>query len=359
MTDRYVFIFTCATVFYKPLTDVTEVRSGYLYKSPPQKTLITEKSWKRRYFVLFKVDEQQYQFWYFKSPEEMDKPIGCIDLKQISVLHVNPQNHHRWGWVQKSLNCTPSCVLYLRTEHRDYFLVGETSEEVDSWFSDLFDALKHSPHKSDSSEVISSPRVLEMKPTKVTEKKVAENSVGPSSSMEPLECDVAVGNTGTIMRSVTNVFNRFKTDIPPLSTNEDEIATEAREEKRQSSEFSSCSSDLASPEELLEEQSWSESVDFSAAGERNFEMKLADVKKHLTLTDIDGKPSVSAWTGQPQNACLFHKGDQILAVNDLHTSSVEEFNLYISKSLNNKVKVTILRRPGCQPLHLPNCPCTD
>lgn len=47
--------------------------------------------------------------------------------------------------------------------------------------------------------------------------------------------------------------------------------------------------------------------------------------------------SVSGWTGQQQTVCLFHKGDQILAINDLHTSSVEEFNMYLSKSLKNEV----------------------
>lgn len=52
--------------------------------------------------------------------------------------------------------------------------------------------------------------------------------------------------------------------------------------------------------------------------------------------------SVSGWTGQPQSVCLFHKGDQILAINDLHTSSVDEFNMYLSKSLKNEVR---LRRP--------------
>lgn len=52
--------------------------------------------------------------------------------------------------------------------------------------------------------------------------------------------------------------------------------------------------------------------------------------------------SVTGWTGQPQSVCLFHKGDQILGFNDLHTGSVEEFNMYMSKSLKNEV------RPHCQ-----------
>lgn len=35
--------------------------------------------------------------------------------------------------------------------------------------------------------------------------------------------------------------------------------------------------------------------------------------------------------------CLFHKGDEILAINDLHAGSVEEVDMYLSKSLKNEV----------------------
>lgn len=47
--------------------------------------------------------------------------------------------------------------------------------------------------------------------------------------------------------------------------------------------------------------------------------------------------SVHSWTGQPHSVCLFHKGDEILAINDLHAGSVEEVNMYLSKSLKNEV----------------------
>lgn len=47
--------------------------------------------------------------------------------------------------------------------------------------------------------------------------------------------------------------------------------------------------------------------------------------------------SVCSWTGQPQSVCLFHKGDEILAINDLHAGTVEEVNMYLSKSLKNEV----------------------
>lgn len=47
--------------------------------------------------------------------------------------------------------------------------------------------------------------------------------------------------------------------------------------------------------------------------------------------------SVTGWTGQPQSVCLFHKGDQILAINDLLIGDIDEFNMLLSKSLRKEV----------------------
>ncbi|CAI5658867.1 unnamed protein product [Oreochromis niloticus] len=420
------------SLFYTHPKTVTEVRAGYLHKSPPLKLITTEKAWKRRFFILFKLSDTEYQLRYFKSSEEKDKRAGEIDLSQVSLLHVSPQHHPKWNWIQKSFKCSPSCVLFIRATERDYFLVGENSDDVDGWFSDLFDAMKRRPHKISSSEefsykqatieVISKPLIRKKNsfaeaekgfpkirsmsdPSSNTLENVTEkpeeqeypkrrasepvepiyevprpqknvNKEGRRSgkrrnsvealyetmsgfryieeSAQPEDHEVEDVNKSTLMRTVTQTFDKLKTQVSPLppfaeETNADDNSIDREIDVKDTYFRRECT---------LTEVNGQSSPDHSTE-ERDIVVNQAELKKHLTLTEVDRKPSVSGWTGQPQTMCLFHKGDQILAVNDLHVSTVEEFTMFISKSLKNEVKVTLLRQPGNQQLHLPNFTCTD
>ncbi|KAL6094991.1 plekhs1 [Pungitius sinensis] len=620
-------------VFYKPIGKTAEVRSGYMYKSPPPKRLKTEKSWKKRYFVLFKIGEEEHLLKYFKGPDEKDMPLGGIDLSQISVLYVGPEKHQKWNWVQKTHRCSASCVLLIKAAERDYFLVADNSEEADGWFADLYEALKNRPHQRLSPEEMSfGPPAVEAnshhvswknnsggaplethgkirsesdpcskaeyiyseKPKEDQARRRASEPLNPiydypkafiikpheENTTSRRKSDEAIYesmyemrkkaraaqsgldlqseseheyeeiNTGTLMRSVTKAFEKMRTHITGLPSFDEETADEHRREQSLTPDFSSSSSSsdngAVSAEEMLEDQKVqtpkrsadrefqvmladlkkhltvtdvertpkkekrltpyfnSSSSDSGAVSgvevqeekngqtqerptgrdvlvkqadlkktltepeveikprkdkrltpyfnsssrdsgavsaeemqeekngqtqerpigrdvlvkqadlkkpltvpeverkprikrrltpyfnrssrdsgavsaeemqeekngqtqerrgsigrEIDFVVKHEDLKKHLTLTEVDGSPRVSGWTCQPQTVCLFHKEDQILAINDLQTGSLQEFNAYLSKCRKNEVKLTTLRLPGSQPFYSPHCSCSD
>ncbi|XP_051522845.1 pleckstrin homology domain-containing family S member 1-like isoform X2 [Myxocyprinus asiaticus] len=79
-----------------------------------------------------------------------------------------------------------------------------------------------------------------------------------------------------------------------------------------------------------------------------------DLKNSLIFTQEEGKPRVSECR-QIENSCPFHKGDQILAFNDLLIDTVEEIHTYLKRLSKDEVKLTVLRHPGSLPLNSEPC----
>ncbi|XP_059386178.1 pleckstrin homology domain-containing family S member 1 [Carassius carassius] len=129
--------------FYVHTTE--EICSGYLYKSPPENQFKSQKSWKKRFFVLLKYRDNTCQLKYYKN-EEKDKPLGDIDLTKVTYVSLSPESHPMCKWIEKNFRCFASCVMFIKVTERDYFLIGENSGEMDKWFTALFDILNNHQH---------------------------------------------------------------------------------------------------------------------------------------------------------------------------------------------------------------------
>ncbi|XP_007173179.1 pleckstrin homology domain-containing family S member 1 isoform X2 [Balaenoptera acutorostrata] len=83
-----------------------------------------------------------------------------------------------------------------------------------------------------------------------------------------------------------------------------------------------------------------------------------DIINYLALKEAAGQICVAQWKGPPHLGCLFFHGDHLLAVNDLKPQSLEEFSLFLSRSIQKeKVKLTIARIPNSEKFHAIACTC--
>ncbi|XP_021255754.1 pleckstrin homology domain-containing family S member 1 isoform X3 [Numida meleagris] len=85
---------------------------------------------------------------------------------------------------------------------------------------------------------------------------------------------------------------------------------------------------------------------------------LADINSYLKLTEAVGQICVSQWTGPCRLGCLFNHGDRIVAVNGLHPQNMEEASLFISRSTQKEVKLTVCRIPHSDTFHVKGCSCS-
>ncbi|XP_076982200.1 pleckstrin homology domain-containing family S member 1 isoform X2 [Tamandua tetradactyla] len=84
----------------------------------------------------------------------------------------------------------------------------------------------------------------------------------------------------------------------------------------------------------------------------------SDIINYLALTEAAGRICVAHWKGPPRLGCLFHHGDHLLAMNDLRPESLEEFSLFLSRSIQKeKLKLTIGRIPNSDTFHSIACAC--
>uniref|UniRef100_A0A8C1UI31 PH domain-containing protein n=1 Tax=Cyprinus carpio TaxID=7962 RepID=A0A8C1UI31_CYPCA len=323
---------TTSTFFSEPAM-VEELYTGYLLKSPAQPALTKNiKSWKRRCFVLSKTREDFYQLTYDANNETKE-----IDLSKISLLFIGPEAHQKWDWIQKNFKCSPSSVLFLKVEDdtlkhsRDYFLIGENRFSLEPKVEDQPDDRRSAPELMltypspyshyDYPRKLSEPQVPVTLKNPVIEHKDEKDEMQDESAEDSSEY--------MCMASFTSI-NGHKSSVCNGAVNQDE------DNENKCALCIKCIFLFCS--------------ETNTHVEKEICVSQSDLKNSLILTQEEGKPCVSDCQ-MIQNLSLFHKGDQILAFNDLLIDTVEEIQMYLRRLSKDEVKLTIRRLIGSQPLH--------
>ncbi|XP_051529809.1 pleckstrin homology domain-containing family S member 1 [Myxocyprinus asiaticus] len=364
--------------------EVEEVCAGFLYKSPPPGLTRIMKSWKHRFFVLAKTSDGTHELRYYKTIDR-DRPIKSIEVSTITLLYTRPEVHPAFEWICKSFKCSPASVLFMKVDdpadksQREYIFIGENSEEIDRWFNALFGALKHTktvtesqltkqnfsdteqvthkhpvhkskddyrpplpPRRVSAPSDISTPSALEGKQDMLMDESAGES--GGDFKMSSGESEVGTSED-SLLDCVTQAFKILQT---PEVQKTDGLRMNKEHARKSSLHFNGkCAS--AKLNGTAPDKS-----DTHTAVEKEICVRHDDLNS-LIFTEESGKPCVSECR-QIEVLCPLHKGDQILAVNDLLTDSVEEIHTYLRRLNKDQVKLTIRRFPGSIPLCSESCP---
>ncbi|XP_043110294.1 pleckstrin homology domain-containing family S member 1-like [Puntigrus tetrazona] len=362
------------STFYNEPVMVEELYTGYLLKSPAQSALSKNtKSWKRRFFVLSKTTEDSYQLTYHVNNERKE-----IDLSKISLLFTGPETHQKWDWIQKNFKCSPSSVLFLKVEDdapkhsREYFLIGENSADVEGWLSALVKVIK----TQKSQYALQENRFRSAsEPVQNPEEKAEDESDDRRSAPELMLTYPSPYSHYDYPRKLSEPPLPVELKQTPVTENENE-EDEMQDNSAEDNEYMSMASLQSALEEDQQETDntcmqknhkssvCSGAIDQDEDDDCNWKMHVHvekeicvsqnDLKNSLILTQAEGKPCVSDCR-MLQDSCLFHKGDQILAFNDLLIDTVEEIQTYVRRLSKDEVKLTIRRLIGSQPLHSEPC----
>uniref|UniRef100_A0A8C1ECY5 Uncharacterized protein n=1 Tax=Cyprinus carpio carpio TaxID=630221 RepID=A0A8C1ECY5_CYPCA len=366
---------TATSTFFSEPAMVEELYTGYLLKSPAQPALTKNiKSWKRRCFVLSKTREDFYQLTYDANNETKE-----IDLSKISLLFIGPEAHQKWDWIQKNFKCSPSSVLFLKVEDdtlkhsRDYFLIGENSDDVDGWLNAIVKVMK----TQRSRNTLQDNRFRSAsEPVKSLEPKVEDQPDDRRSAPELMLTYPSPYSHYDYPRKLSEpqVPVTLKNPVIEHKDEKDEMQDESAEDSSEYMCMASLQKALDVDQEkadticmqkntsinghessvcngaVNQDEDNENKCETNTHVEKEICVSQSDLKNSLILTQEEGKPCVSDCQ-MIQNLSLFHKGDQILAFNDLLIDTVEEIQMYLRRLSKDEVKLTIRRLIGSQPLH--------
>ncbi|XP_067909475.1 pleckstrin homology domain-containing family S member 1-like [Heterodontus francisci] len=366
---------------------------GYFTKSPPNNQLAVQTSWKKRYFVLAKKNDE-FILSYFKNQESRNSsPLGKVPMKKTTELCNRPDYHPKWNTIQKMFKCDSESVIFLKTEERDYFFVGDkesvqslqgkianwlqmmTIPQSDKHAQDNFTELEKS--KQHLQPKTSSPNKSDPIYATIPELLSVKNDQGKSKEITPEPHDKSASSD---IYDIPRIFKRFSqpnqcqineemqrscslpAELEDYSDIYDTPRNFRKAKLRKEKAVSDDSGIYMSMASIRDSTSTNSSINCSEQinkEDENYinetnnvteETKLEkldvtvcrdDIKNNLSFEQVNDKVCVAC----SDKKCAFNYGDQILAINKLQINDVKEMSMFVNKSMEEQVTVTILRLP--------------
>lgn len=123
---------------------------GFLIKSPPLQLFNSQKSWKRRFFILSKSSKGNYILKYLKGQSVK----GSIAVDEIVKVEIGISSSEIMATVRKMFRCFLEEVMSITTGNRCYYLIGKSSLEIEDWVTAISSIMKakidgHCPQNQD------------------------------------------------------------------------------------------------------------------------------------------------------------------------------------------------------------------
>ncbi|XP_061049148.1 pleckstrin homology domain-containing family S member 1 isoform X2 [Eubalaena glacialis] len=394
-------------------------KQDYFIKSPPPQLFFSSASWKKRLFILSKSGEKGFSLSYYKDHhhrgsveidrnssvevgisnhekmQSVQKMFNCHPEEVMSIRTTNREyfliGYDRekikdWVSFLSSLcrnmkaahqnteeklslgdrrpssdpipllgpSCTPEAVsttttrkslpdmgsLGLRGAHLPHDFLSETAQDTE-----------------EESHYIN-PRSILLE---------LDNIIAASDSGEPIE-PIGPGSPDQVSKAVERHYMSMKSCVSKETSHK---SADGKEESQtladmlngelhpqeQGSGTGSCLSP-ANTEAQITNDKKGNIPDEIQVEKLNVFLSPPDIINYLALKEAAGRICVAQWDGPPHLGCLFFHGDHLLAVNDLKPQSLEEFSLFLSRSIQReKVKLTIARIPNSEKFHAIACTC--
>uniref|UniRef100_A0A8B9BGF5 Pleckstrin homology domain containing S1 n=1 Tax=Anser brachyrhynchus TaxID=132585 RepID=A0A8B9BGF5_9AVES len=238
---------------------------GFLIKSPPLQLFNSQKSWKRRFFILSKSTKGKYILKYLKGQSVK----GSIAVDEIVKVEIGISSSEIMATVKKMFRCFFEEVMSITTGNRCYYLIGKSSQEIENWVTAISSIKKakkdeHCPQNQDlaNPEVKSRPCSLPLlldsvDVTNFLERQSYLEDYGPSEDKNRPNSDP--GPHQAQNDSLRGVFPNLdktlrKSDENSLSSNSDEDIKKEEEAYYQtpSNLLAKCNAEVSKPKPIDE-----------------------------------------------------------------------------------------------------------